>query len=200
MELTKLKKQFNIARRGHKLLKDKRDELMKNFLQVVKDAKTLRQNLTQTWLDIQSAFNLANKAMHPFAVFEALMLPNTSATLDISYKNIMSVNVPRFSPTLNHNTDSKPYGDRGTTKELDEAVEKVVAAYPKMLKLAELEKSAQLMSDEIEKLRRRVNALEYIMIPQLEETIKYIVMKLDENERSNLTRLMKVKEMIYENK
>jgi V/A-type H+-transporting ATPase subunit D len=201
MVLTGLKKRLKTARRGHKLLKDKRDELMKKFLDIVRENKRLREEVEEKLNIVHSRFVMARAVMNTELVEEALMFPKTEVNLNASTRNIMSVDVPMLEFTTGDNLegDIYPYGFANTTGELDEAIATLSALTPELLKLAEMEKSAQLLADEIEKTRRRVNALEYVLIPDLEETIKYITMKLDENERSNLTRLMKVKDMMLEN-
>ncbi len=199
MELTKLKKRLVTAQRGHKLLKDKQDELMRRFIELVKYNNELRKSVEE---ELEASFNdfvMASAVMSSEMLEEAIVYPKESISLDVDYKNVMSVNVPvmNFKRKLEGDSGSiYPYGFASTSAELDGAIEKLYSILPKLLELAEVEKSCQLMADEIEKTRRRVNALEYMTIPQLEETIKYIRMKLDENERGALTRLMKVKSMI----
>lgn len=200
MVLTGLKKRLKTARRGHKLLKDKRDELMKRFLEIVRENKSLREEAEEKLQIVHSRFVMARAEMNSELLEEALMFPKQKVQLTASTKNIMSVDVPvlEFHAESEDEGDIYPYGFANTTSELDSAIATLSELTPTLLKLAELEKSAQLLADEIEKTRRRVNALEYVLIPNLEETIKYIVMKLDENERGNLTRLMKVKDMMLE--
>ena len=200
MVLTGLKKRLRTARRGHKLLKDKRDELMKKFLDIVRENKRLREEVEEKLKIVHSRFVMARAVMSPELLEEALMYPVRQTEIKASTRNIMSVDVPVLEFTVDNagNDEIYPYGFAATSGELDGAISTLSEVMPALLKLAELEKSAQLMADEIEKTRRRVNALEYVMIPNLEETIKYIVMKLDENERGNLTRLMKVKDMMLE--
>jgi V/A-type H+-transporting ATPase subunit D len=183
-----------------KLLKDKRDELMKRFLVVVRENKSLREEVEEKLQLVHSRFVMARAEMNSELLEEALMFPKQKVELSASTRNIMSVDVPvlEFHSESDDEGDIYPYGFAGTTSELDGAIATLSELTPTLLKLAELEKSAQLMADEIEKTRRRVNALEYVLIPNLEETIKYIVMKLEENERGNLTRLMKVKDMMLE--
>ena len=200
MVLTSLKKRLRTARRGHKLLKDKRDELMKRFLDIVRENKSLREIVEAQLQIVHSRFVMARAEMNSELMEEALMFPKQKIELNTSTRNIMSVDVPvlEFTFKSDDEGDIYPYGFANTTGELDGAIATLSDLTGDLLKLAELEKSAQLMADEIEKTRRRVNALEYVLIPNLEETIKYIVMKLDENERGNLTRLMKVKDMMLE--
>lgn len=198
MELTRLKKKLKTSQRGHKLLKDKRDELMKQFLETVREVKALRAEVEKDLMQAHGAFTLASALMSSEAIEQALIYPKQSVELTMSFQNIMSVNVPiyDFHTKTQSNADIYPYGFAGTTGELDSAVEALQKVFEKMLKLAQIEKSAQLMAEEIEKTRRRVNALEYVVIPNTQEAIRYITMKLDENDRSTTTRLMKVKDMI----
>lgn len=198
MELTKLKKKLSTAIRGHKLLKDKRDELMRQFLDLVRENKALREKVEAGISAANKNFVLARSAMPDEVLNVALMAPKQEVYLETGKRNIMSVEIPQFdyrtkTPDAN---DIYPYGFAFTSSDLDDAVKSLQDILPDMLKLAEIEKSCQLMAAEIEKTRRRVNALEHVMIPELRENIKYIVMKLDENERSTQVRLMKVKDMM----
>jgi len=200
MELTRLKKRLTVARRGHKLLKDKRDELMKQFLELVRKNKELREKVEEMLMKAHSSFLIARAVMSSEVLEEALMFPKQRVSLDIHTKNIMSVEVPSMEfHSESYSADNiHPYGFATTSGELDTAISTLSDVLPYMLELAQTEKAAQLLAQEIEKTRRRVNALEHVLIPQLTETIKYITMKLDENERGNLTRLMKVKDMMLE--
>ena len=198
MELTNLKRKLATARRGHKLLKDKRDELMRRFLDMVRENKALRIEVEEGIRKANAAMSVAGCVMSDKSLDVALMLPRQEMQLEVSEKNIMSVMIPVFDvkfKTADEN-DIYSYGFAETSGELDDAVKVLSDIMPKLIRLAELEKSCRLMADEIEKTRRRVNALEHVMIPQYEETIKFIAMKLDENERSTTTRLMKVKDMM----
>ena len=198
MELTKLKKRLVTAVRGHKLLKDKRDELMKQFLDTVRGTLALREKLEKELQDAYGGFFASSALMSPQMMAETFLYPKQGVSIDIDYKNIMSVNVPVY--TIKTKTENKgdifPYGFANTPCELDDSVQRLSNLMDDLLKLAQMEKTVKLLAQEIEKTRRRVNALEYVMIPRFQETIKYIVMKLDENERGNTTRLMKVKDMV----
>ena len=198
MELARLKKLLATATRGHKLLKDKLDELMKQFLDIVRENKRLREEAEKALDEAYKSFIIARAVMNEEYMGEALMMPGNSVEVSVSEKNIMSVHVPKFKFNTNENekADVCPYGYAFTSAELDNAVASFSAAMEPLLRLAESEKSAQLLAQEIEKTRRRVNALENVMIPNYEETIKYIRMKLEENERAATTRMMKVKDMI----
>ncbi len=198
MELKRLKKRLTTAARGHKLLKDKRDELMKQFLTIVKENKALREEVEQLLKEANENFVLARSIMNSESLELAISYPLQQVELEVSTKNIMSVDVPQFNFHVTNAQDGAiyPYGFAQTSSVLDDAIANLSAVFERMLTLAESEKSAQLLSQEIEKTRRRVNALEYVMIPDLQETIKSISMKLDENERGNTTRLMKVKDML----
>ncbi|MEZ4357722.1 MAG: V-type ATP synthase subunit D [Eubacteriales bacterium] len=198
MELTRLKKRLKVAVRGHKLLKDKRDEMVRQFIELVKENKRLREETEEILIRALNAFLKARLAMAPEEMEEALMFPAREITVKAGKKNIMSIDVPRITFEEVSRSDAfLPYGFLSTSGELDTSIVALKDALPNMLKLAGIEKTCDMLADEIEKTRRRVNALEYVLIPQLEETIKYIVMKLDENERGNLTRLMKMKEMLH---
>ena len=198
MELTRLKGKLKTARRGHKLLKDKRDGLMKQFMATVREVRALRREVEEELMTVHKSFTVASALMSSESLEQALLYPKQSVELTQSSKNIMSVNVPvyHFQTKTKSDADIYPYGFAATSGELDTAVDALSRVFQKMLKLAEIEKSAQLMAEEIEKTRRRVNALEYVVIPETESTIRYITMKLDENDRSTTTRLMKVKDMI----
>ncbi len=198
MELTRLKGKLKTSLRGHKLLKDKRDELMKQFLDTVREVRQLRSQVEEELMRVHGSFTVASAVMSGPAMEQALMYPKQSVELDMTFKNVMSVSVPvyHFKTRTEDGADIFPYGYAATSGELDEAVEALGEVFQSMLKLAQIEKTAQLLAEEIEKTRRRVNALEYVVIPQTEENIRYITMKLDENDRSNTTRLMKVKDML----
>ena len=200
MELTRLKKKLTTATRGHKLLKDKRDELMRLFLERVRENRKLRMEVEEGIRAANQNFMLARAGMQDAVLNTALLCPKQKVSLECAVENVMSVEVPKF--TFHTRTpeqgDLFSYGFAFTSGDLDDAVESLAAVFPAMLKLAESEKSCQLMAAEIEKTRRRVNALEHVMIPQLQETIRYITMKLDENERANTIRLMKVKDMLLQ--
>ena len=200
MELTRLKGRLKTARRGHKLLKDKRDELMKQFLEIVRRNRQLRAKVEQGLKEANDAFTVASALMSSQALEQALLDPKQSVKLTQTTKNIMSVNVPvyDFQTQTRSDADIYPYGFAATSGELDTAVDALGKVFRKMLKLAEVEKSAQLMAEEIEKTRRRVNALEYVVIPNTQDAIRYITMKLDENDRATTTRLMKVKDMLLQ--
>jgi len=200
MVLKQLKARLKTARRGHKLLKDKRDEMMRQFMDIVKRNKELRINVEQGLTDAFAALQVASSIMSPEMLEQALLYPRQSVELDVKYKNIMSVNVPiyNYSTKSGDSTDIYPYGFAQTSGELDDALEYMSKVFEDMLKLAEVEKTMQLLAEEIEKTRRRVNALEYVMIPDLEKNIKYITMKLEENENATKVRLLKVKEMVLE--
>lgn len=198
MMLTTLKKKLATATRGHKLMKDKRDELMKGFLELARENKELRARAEAALADVYESFSVASAVMSQEVLEEALMFPKQGVELSVGGKNVMSVDVPvfDFKTTADDQTDIFPYGYAGTSGELDSAIRHMAEVFPIMLELAAKEKEAAMLAAELERTRRRVNALEYVKIPQLQMTIKYIVMKLDENERGNQTRLMKVKDMI----
>ena len=200
MALSELKLRLVTAKRGHKLLKDKQDELMRQFINLIKENKKLRMEVEKELSESFKSFLLASATMSPLFLESAVSFPKEKLSLEIKSKNIMSVNVPEMKFVKEEMEGSIfPYGFVQTSAELDDTVIKLQKVLDNLLSLAEIEKSCQLMADEIEKTRRRVNALEYSTIPNLEETVKDIRMKLDENERATITRLMKVKQMLEKN-
>ena len=199
MELTRLKGRLKTAVRGHKLLKDKRDEMMKQFLEIVRKNRALRKKVEEGLQRANAAFTVASAVMGPEMLEQALLYPKAGVELDVSFRNVMSVNVPVYDfHTTGDGAEIYPYGFAQTSGELDAALETLESVFRDMLELAEVEKSMQLLAQEIEKTRRRVNALEYVVIPETQRNIRYISMKLDENERGNTTRLMKVKDMVLQ--
>lgn len=197
MELARLSKQLGTAKRGHKLLKDKQDELMRQFILLIRKNNTLRQEVEEEMTHAMKAFRLANASINENFIEELFILPATNVSLDITEKNIMSVVVPVMQFDYNEEYVNAPleYGFLNSNVPLDLSIERFTNFLPKLLELTEIEKTCQLMSEEIEKTRRRVNALEYMTIPELEETIYFIKMKLEENERAGVTRMIKVKNM-----
>ena len=200
MALSELKLRLVTAKRGHKLLKDKQDELMRQFINLIKENKKLRMEVEKELSESFKSFLLASATMSPLFLESAVSFPKEKLSVEIKSKNIMSVNVPEMKFVKEEMEGSIfPYGFVQTSAGLDDTVIKLQKVLDNLLSLAEIEKSCQLMADEIEKTRRRVNALEYSTIPNLEETVKDIRMKLDENERATITRLMKVKQMLEKN-
>jgi len=195
MELSNLKKRYKTATRGHKLLKDKRDEMMRQFVAFVKENKKLRENVEKELTKAMQEFLMARAGLSQEALESAVLMPGRQVSLKVSKQNVMSVDVPVFDLQIGEG-NIYPYGLLETTAELDESVLMLSNAFTNMMALAEKEKACNMLADEIEKTRRRVNALEYVMIPDLEDTIKFIKMKLDENDRASRTRLMKVKDMM----
>lgn len=200
MQLTKLKKQLTTAVRGHKMLKDKRDELMRQFLDLVRENRELREKIEKELSECNAHFVNASAVMSKQALDASLMSPKQQVTIEVESHNIMSVETPVFTvgTRTNDKGDIFPYGFAFTSFELDDAVMSLEKLLPDLIKLAQIEKSCEMMSAEIEKTRRRVNSLEHVMIPRYQETIKYISMKLEENDRSSRTRLMKVKDMLLD--
>jgi V/A-type H+-transporting ATPase subunit D len=200
MNLNTLKKRLGVSKRGYKLLKDKQDELMRQFLELIRENKSLREEVEAELSDSFKDFLVASSFMSPEFLEEAVSLPTQKIGVDIDIQNVMSVRIPKMEFKVdkgeNENASIYPYGYAQTSAGLDQAIEGLNRVMDKLLKLAEIEKTTQLMADEIEGTRRRVNALEYRTIPDLEETIKYIRAKLEENERSTIARLMKVKDII----
>lgn len=200
MELTRLKKKLVTASRGHKLLKDKRDELMRQFLDMARENMELRKKVEAGIKAANTNFVIAKAGMNEQTLSTALMAPKQEVRIALGDRNLMSVDIPVYdykTKSANSN-DIYSYGFAFTSGELDDAVKSLSDILPDMLRLAEVEKSCQMLAAEIEKTRRRVNALEHVIIPETREGIKYISMKLDENERSTQVRLMKVKDMMLE--
>lgn len=197
MELARLQKQLKTATRGHKLLKDKQDELMRRFILMVRKTDKLRDEVEALMTSAMRAFRLANATLNEAFIEELFILPSTRVELDIDSKNIMSVEVPVMNFHYDEAAMEAPleYGYLNSNVPLDNSIDRFTSVMPKLLELTEIEKTCQLMAGEIEKTRRRVNALEYMTIPELEETIYFIKMKLEENERSGVTRMIKIKNM-----
>lgn len=200
MELSRQKKKLVTATKGHKLLKDKRDELMRQFLELVRENMSLRLKVEAGIKAANKNFVVAKASMSEEILHTALMAPKQDVYLEVDQKNVMSVDIPvlKYKTRTADENDIYSYGFAYTSSDLDDAVKSLADILPDMLKLAETEKACQLMAAEIEKTRRRVNALEHVIIPQTQANIKYITMKLDENERSTQIRLMKVKDMMLE--
>jgi len=196
MELLRLRRRLMVAQRGHKLLKDKFDALMKPFLVKVRETRDLRLQVERELLDAHCLFAIAQSETSKEEMDEALSHPKASLEVSVIKASLVSVAVPHFELTLSRQFDC--YGLASTPAILDEALEKLKRLLPRLVELAEEEKAVTMLAEEIKKTRRRVNALEYVLIPQLEETVRFITMKLDEFERANLTRLMKIKEMVAE--
>ena len=198
MELSNLKARLVLSTRGHKLLKDKQDELMRQFINLIRENNILRDEVEKELTASMRSFVVAKSLLNEAFIEELFAVPATAVELDIQENNIMSVVVPQMNFSMVDQDDKSTdlqYGYVNSNGELDDAIKKIEDILPKLLKLTEIEKTCQLLADEIEKTRRRVNALEYKMIPQLQETIRYIQMKLEENERSSIVRMMKVKDM-----
>ncbi len=209
MELMRLRSQLLVAKRGHKLLKDKRDELMRQFLAIVKENQELRKEVERLLKIYNQEMVLARAVMREEVIETALYSGHNDFVVEVKEKNLMSLRVPEYimyeektddqqKPEMTRNKTSLPYGLAGVSGELDQAILALMQAVPAMIELATIEKRTQLLAQEIEKMRRRVNSLEHRMIPDLEETIHSITMKMEENERANITRLMKVKDLILE--
>ncbi len=197
MELATLKERLELSTRGHKLLKDKQDELMRRFILLIKKNNRLRDEVEAELVESMKEFVVAKSLINESFIEELFVGTETNVELDNQEKNVMSVIVPEMNFNVKEAEVSSDvqYGYLNSSSEMDDAIERIEDVLPKLLELSEIEKTCQLMADEIEKTRRRVNALEYRMIPQLQETIRYIQMKLEENERSAIVRMMKVKDM-----
>jgi len=196
MELSRLKIRLKTAVRGHKLLKDKSDEMIRQFMHYIRENKKLREQVEKELVEALGEFMLARAVSDDAVIEEAVAMPSFETGIVTGIKNVMSVEVPEIGIEETEVKEPFPYSFLTITSELDGAVATMSKLLTKLVKLAEIEKTCNMLADEIEKNRRRVNALEYVMIPDIKETIKYITMKLDENERANTIRLMKVKSMI----
>lgn len=194
MELLKLRKRVAVAARGHKLLKDKRDQLMKEFLALVREDKELRTLVEEKLVAANRSFLVARAVMPREVLEEAIMAPKQRVYMEMDTSVVMNVRVPRFS--LRQEGDPLSYGFVDTSGELDAALGLFSEVLALLVRLAQIEKSAELLADEIERTRRRVNALEYVLIPELQAAAKDISMKLSEQERSNVARLMKIKDIV----
>lgn len=193
MELKKLKARLSTAVRGHKLLKDKSDEMVRQFTVILREAKRLREEVEQELSDVLKQFSIARSVTPSFEAETAFAMPSVAVTAECDVHSVMGVDVPKVTLSGEKRADGLPYAYSEITGEADYSVQKAADLLPRMLELAQTEKTARMLAEEIERNKRRVNALEYVMIPQLEETIKYIKDKLDENERAAVVRLMKVK-------
>jgi len=196
MELRRLKERLNTATRGHKLLKDKSDEMIRQFMNFVRENKKLREEIEQELADALHTFMLARAVTDKEDIVGALSMPGIEAEVETGEKNVMGIDVPALNIRFKEGGEFLPYSFAATSADMDSAILKISQLMNRLLELAEVEKTCNMLADEIERNRRRVNALEYVMIPQLTETIKYILMKLDENERATTIRLMKVKSII----
>ncbi|HOE77479.1 MAG TPA: V-type ATP synthase subunit D [Bacilli bacterium] len=195
MELTRVKRQLATAKRGHKLLKDKQDEFVQRFMEIIKENRALRLEVEEELAKIMKKYISAKQKMSFEGIVEALMVPSNSVSLSTSSRTVMNIKIPTIQYEAKDKIDLT-YGFAFTHPDLDDAIMSLSKLLPKMIKMAELEKACDMLAKEIEKTRRRVNAIEFIMIPEMEETIRYITMKLEDNERSNIIRLMKSKEII----
>ncbi len=194
MELLKLKRRTAVAKRGHKLLKDKQNELIRQLLELIKTVRELRERVDREIAEASGRFAFARASMDPEEVEEAFLIPTKKVSTQVSTKRLMTVSIPSFKEQITG--EMIPYGFATTSAELDVALSALEKAIASLMELAEKEKGLQLLADEIGKTRRRVNALEYVLIPELEETVKYISMKLSEMERGDLMRLMRIKEIV----
>lgn len=199
MELRRLKDRLKTATRGHKLLKDKSDEMIRRFVEYAKENKSLRKEIEEDLANALQNFLYAKALSEEYVIQEALAMPAAGVQLRCATDNVMSVVVPKIEVEEGEETENRyPYAFGSVTAQLDSSIDTVVQLTRKMIRLAQIEKTCNMLAAEIEKNRRRVNALEYVLIPQTEETIKFITMKLEENERGNIVRLMKVKEILAE--
>lgn len=193
MELKKLKGRLSTAVRGHKLLKDKSDEMIRRFSVIIREAKILREEVEREIGEVLRQFSIARSVTPAYEAETAFAMPSVAVKAECETQSIMGVDVPKVRIVGERRSDGLPYTYSEITGEADYSVQKATELLPKMVALAQTEKTVRMLAEEIERNKRRVNALEYVMIPQLEETIKFIKDKLDENERAAVVRLMKVK-------
>jgi V/A-type H+-transporting ATPase subunit D len=194
MQMMRLKKRLAVARRGHKLLKDKQEELMRQIMALIDEVREHRGKVEKETGRILGRFAVARAAYPAEYLDEAVMLPTRKVTVEVLTRNILNLKVPVFKKEISGRT--RCYGFVHTSGELDLALMSLEKLLDSLLVLAEKEKTLELLADEMEKTRRRVNALEFVLIPNIEETVKFIALKLSETERGDLTRLMRVKEII----
>ena len=193
MELKKLKARLTTAVRGHKLLKDKSDEMVRRFSLIIKENKRLRDEVEKELSETLRQFSVARSVTPAYRAETAFSMPSVAVNAECGTASVMGVEVPDIKLKEQKRADGLPYAYSEITSEADFSVMQAASLLPKMVELAKVEKTVRMLAAEIERNKRRVNALEYVMIPQLEETIKYIKSKLDENERAAVIRLMKVK-------
>lgn len=194
MELLSLKKRVALAVRGHRLLSEKRDEISRQLVQIARDLKSLRRRIEEELLETTRRFMMARATMEPEHITAALEVPTKKFSLAISFASIMSVKVPELAKQIEG--DIVCYGFGTTSGEMDIALRALERAFDSLIELAEKEKQCQLLADELQSTRRRVNVLEHVVIPETQETIKYINSKLGEAERDNISRLMKITDII----
>lgn len=189
-----LKHRVKTAQRGHKLLRDKQDGLMQKFMEIIREARSMRRSVEEKLDAVFKNFLLASALLWPEYIENALLFPTVKTELEVNVKNVMSVRIPEF--TLTMSGEILNYGFAQTSGELDLALRSLQEVLPLLIQLAQIEKQAENLAVEIEKTRRRVNALEYKMIPDLQETLKFIKMKLEEADRQARVSVMKVKEIV----
>ena len=194
MELLRLRRRVGLAQRGHKLLSDKRDEISRQLIHISRQLGTLRKEVEKELVETSKRFVMARATMEPENIRSAMDVPTKKFSLAISFAAIMSVKVPRFTKDIEGEIIS--YGFANTSGELDIALKGLEKVFDRLLELAEKEKQAQLLADELQKTRRRVNVLEHVVIPELEQMIRFIYAKLAETERDNISRLMKIADII----
>ena len=198
MELKKLKERLRTAQRGHKLLKDKTDEMIRRFSVLVRKTAQLRGEVEGEVVRVLRQFALARGTLSRREIELMFSMPARSLTMECSTAHILNLEIPKLSLQESAGAEIYPYSFAEITSEADRAVAEAGKLTARLLELAEMEKATSMLAAEIERSKRRVNALEYVMIPDIEETIRYISQKLEENERAGLTRLMKVKSMLQE--
>ncbi|HBG26644.1 MAG TPA: V-type ATP synthase subunit D [Phycisphaerales bacterium] len=194
MELLSLRRRVALASRGHKLLSQKRDEISRQLIQISKTLGTLRVEVEKELIEVSRRFIMARSTMEPENIRSSMEVPTKKFSLTMNFAAIMSVKVPKFVKQIEGEIIS--YGYANTSGELDVALKGLENVFDKLMELAEKEKQAQLLADELQKTRRRVNVLEHVVIPEMQQMIRFIYDKLAEAERDNISRLMKIAEMI----
>ncbi len=194
MELLSLRKRVGLALRGHRLLSQKRDEICRQLVKIARDLKDLRSKVEQELLETTRRFMMARATMEPEHIAAAMEVPTKRFKLVMGFASIMSVRVPELTKEIEG--DIMCYGFSGTSGEMDIALRALERAFDSLIELAEKEKQCQLLATELQSTRRRVNVLEHVVIPETQETIKYIYAKLGEAERDNISRLMKIADII----
>lgn len=197
MALLELKNRLKRAKKGHKLLKDKQEGLMKAFMEVIREVQAKRKTVEEELGRVFQNLLIASAVIpHPEYLESALIAPTTKVELEVETQNVMSVKLANISAKVEGNVLG--YGFSGTSGELDTALLSLREILPLLIELAVLEKKAERMADELQKTRRRVNALEHVMIPNISDTLKYIGQVLEEASRMEkiVSMIVKAKQQV----
>ena len=198
MELMKLKNKLQMSVRGHKLLKDKQDELVHSYISIVNETRALREEVDLLFSDVLGVFVKMKQKKALVDIYEMLMIPSSKIEIDYKHKSIMTVEIPKIDIKEIDTKGNQTYSEISAPMEINEVENKMNDLFPKLIKLSEMEQSIHLMTEEIARTRRRVNVIENVMIPDLRDNIKRITMKLEDAERSNTVRIMKSKEIVMD--